>query len=118
MPAGSARGLVRTSGVVVPGVLVEDNAQVAFADDKHGSVHSARTVFTQRSAKAFIFEHCGAAFLISMFLVAKTASNASVKMESRSRIRYRNRSARSPASARKFLTNPGSPKPRLGARWP
>ena len=55
------------------------------------SAHSERRVFTQRSAKAFIFGVCGADFLISMFSAAKTASNVSVKMESRSRIMYRNR---------------------------
>ena len=62
-------------------------------------MHSVRIVFTQRSATAFIFGHCGADFLISMSSDAKTVSNAAVKIEYRSRIRYRNAPARSPTPA-------------------
>ncbi len=54
------------------------------------SVHSARTVFTQRSAKAFIRGACGAVFMISTPMEVNTASKASVKRLSRSRIKWLN----------------------------
>src|SRR4030088_3169656 len=73
------------------------------------SVHSARIVLTQRSAYAFIFGHCGADFLILMPSEAKTASNVSVNLLSRSRIRERNASGRSPRSPREVPGQVGHP---------
>ena len=51
------------------------------------SVHSARAVRTNLSAMAFMRGACGAVVTASIPQAVKTASNAAVNLESRSRIR-------------------------------
>ena len=55
------------------------------------SVHSARMMRTNRSARAFIRGVCGAVSTPSMLMAANTVSKAAVNFASRSRIRYLNR---------------------------
>src|SRR3954470_7405695 len=66
------------------------------------SVHSRRTVLTQRSAKAFARGACGGVLITSMPAAANTVSKAVVNFASRSRRRNRTESVRSSRSIGRF----------------
>jgi hypothetical protein len=89
-PYKSFRARLNYSGPGHPEALVDSGRALGV---------SSQSCSARRSARG---QHAGADFLISMSAEAKTASNASVNIESRSRIRYRNPLALSPTSATKF----------------
>jgi hypothetical protein len=95
-------GPVRAMVVIVRGVLLQDCAQVPRSGDQHpvGDLgpdrpHPALGISVR-------FRAAGGIFTTSILAPASTASNPSVNCPARSRIRNRNRPARSPRSISRF----------------
>jgi len=95
-------GPVRAMLVVVRDVLVQDRPRCRGPAISIRSVTSARTVRTRRLAWAFARGLRGGIFTALMPTSARTASNDVVNCPARSRIRNRNRAARSPRSISRF----------------
>jgi hypothetical protein len=73
---------MRTVAVVVRGVLVEDRRQWRSPAMSVRSVHSRRTVPTQRLANAFARGACGGVLITSMSAAVNTASKTAVNLVS------------------------------------
>ena len=77
---------VRPAGVVMVGVLAQDQPQVPFAGDQHPVQALAAAPPTQRSAIAFARGARIGVLMIRTPIAVNTASNAAVNLASRSRI--------------------------------
>ena len=89
---------VRAVGVEVLDILAQDDVEVAWSGDQDVIEAFPAQRADDRSPIAFARGAWGGVRMIRMSAPAKTASNAVVNLLSRSRIRNRNRSARSPRS--------------------
>jgi hypothetical protein len=93
-----AESLMRPVRIVVPRVLGQNPDGVAFVEIRIRSVHSLRTVRTNRSASQFARGVRGGVLMIVMFSLRNTVSKLVVRVASWSRMRKRNELIRSPRS--------------------